>query len=271
MIIIGEKINGFIPSTKRAIEAHDDEAIRALARGQQQYKADYLDVCAGTDPEVERETMEWLIGLAQEASDLPLCIDSSDPQLIVDLLPLAKRPGMINSVSMEEGKVETIFPAVADTDWKIIALTCDNDGIPDDAEKKLAIARRIVEAADAHGIARDRLFIDPLVTTMATKPESLVNFSAGIKAIHEEFPEVHFTSGLSNISYGMPYRKTINMQFLCLAMAAGMDSAIMNPMSEDMQAVLYATNALLGNDLFCMGYLNAYREGLFPVKPDPED
>lgn len=268
MIIIGEKINGFIPSTKKLIEARDDEGIRELARGQERCKADYLDICAGTDPEVERETMEWLIGLAQEASDLPLCIDSSDPQLIVDLLSLANKPGMVNSVSMEEGKIEAVFPAVADTDWKIIALTCNNDGIPDDPQVKLEIAGQIVAAADEAGIARDRLYIDPLVTTLATKADSLVNFSEGIRVIHEAYPEVHFTSGLSNISYGMPYRKAINMQFLSLAMAAGMDSAIMNPMSEDMQAVLYATDALLGNDMFCGRYMMAYREGLFPVKPE---
>ena len=268
MIIIGEKINGFIPRTKQAIDAHDDEYIKEIAKGQEETHADYLDICAGTDAESEKETMEWLIGLAQEVSTLPLCIDSSNPELIVELMPLCNKPGMINSVSMEEGKIETIFPAVADKDWKIVALTCDNDGIPDDAPTKLKIADELVAAADEYGIAHDRLFIDPLVTTMATKSDSLLNFCEGIRVIHEKYPDVHFTSGLSNISFGMPYRKAINMQFLSLAMNAGMDSAIMNPMSKDMQATLHATAALLGQDDFCMEYITAYNEGLFPVQPE---
>lgn len=267
MIVIGEKINGFIPRTKKAIEERDEAYIRKIAADQQAAHADYLDICAGTDEDVEKETMEWLVGLVQEASSLPLCLDSSDPALLVELMGLCEKPGMVNSVSLEEGKIETVFPAVAETGWKVIALTCDNDGIPDDAPTKLAIADKIVAAADEYGIEHGRLFIDPLVTTVATKPDSLVNFVEGVRAIREKHPDVHFTSGLSNISYGMPCRKAINMQFLCLAMNAGMDSAIMDPTSADMQAALHATAVLLGQDSYCLEYISAYREGLLPVKP----
>ncbi len=94
------------------------------------------------------------------------------------------------------------------------------------------------------------------------------SFVEAIKMIRAEFPNVHITSGLSNISYGMPYRRGINMQFLCLTMNAGMDSAILDPLDPFMQTVIYATDALLGNDDYCMEYLTAYREGLLPVKPE---
>ncbi|MDR2197221.1 MAG: methyltetrahydrofolate cobalamin methyltransferase [Coriobacteriales bacterium] len=267
MIIIGEKINGFIPKTLAAIQEKDADYIRSIAKGQTEGGADYLDICAGVAPELERETMQWLIDITQETVDTPLCLDSSDPQLLMELMPLAHKPGLINSVSKEEGKTEAVFPVIAGSDWGVIALTCDNNGIPDDPKIKLEIARKIVAEADEAGIKRERIFFDPLVTTLATKQDSLLNFTEGIARIRAEFPEVHFTSGLSNISFGMPYRKAINMQFLCLAMAAGMDSAIMDPMSPDMQATLKATDALLGNDEYCMDYLTAYREGLFPVKP----
>jgi 5-methyltetrahydrofolate--homocysteine methyltransferase len=267
MIIIGEKINGFIPKTLAAIKAKDEEYIRFIAKGQTEGGASFLDICAGVAPEIERETMEWLIGIAQDESDVPLCLDSSDPQLLVDLIPLVKKPGMINSVSKEEGKTETVFPVIAGTDWSVVCLTCDTNGIPDDPKVKLEIAKVIVAEADAAGIKRGNLYFDPLVTTLATKGDSLQNFIQGIALIKAEFPDVHFTSGLSNISFGMPYRKAINMQFLSLSMAAGMDSAIMDPMSPDMQATLKATNALLGNDDYCMDYLMAYRNGLYPVKP----
>jgi 5-methyltetrahydrofolate--homocysteine methyltransferase len=267
MIIIGEKINGFIPKTLAAIEAHDESFIKNLAKAQVEGGADFIDVCAGTAPEIERETMEWLMGLIQEVVDTPLSIDSSDPQLIVDLLPLANRPGLINSISLEEGKCETVFPVIADTEWSVVCLTCDRKGIPDDPQVKYEIAKQIIDQAAAFGITHERIFIDPLVTTLATKQDSLTNFSDAIRLIKADYPDVHFTSGLSNISFGMPYRKAINMQFLALAMAAGMDSAIMDPTSSDMQATLHATNALLGDDEYCMDYLSAYRSGLFGAKP----
>lgn len=266
MIIIGEKINGFIPKTLAAIESRDEAYLCELARSQAEHGATYIDVCAGTAPEVERETMEWLINLVQATVDTPLCIDSSDPQVIIDLMPLAKKEGLLNSVSMEEGKCETLFPIIADTKWSVVALTCDGDGIPDDPKVKYDIAKRIIEMADSFNIAHERILIDPLVTTLATKQDSLLSFTEAVRLIKADFPDVHFTSGLSNISFGMPYRKAINMQFLALAMAAGMDSAIMDPTSADMQATMHATNALLGNDEYCMNYLQSFREGLFGNK-----
>jgi 5-methyltetrahydrofolate--homocysteine methyltransferase len=267
MIIIGEKINGFIPKTLAAIEAKDAAYIKELVQGQTDGGADYLDICAGTAPEIERETLEWLIGLAQDTVDTPLCLDSSDVNVLVDMMKLAARPGIINSISLESGKCETILPAIAGTEWGVIALTCDNNGIPDDPAVKLEIAKELIAKAAEHDIDQERIFIDPLVTTLATKQDSLANFTEAIALIRAEFPRVHFTSGLSNISFGMPYRKAINMQFFALAIAAGMDSAIMDPMSADMQATLFATDALLGNDEYSMNYLQAYRSGLFGVKP----
>ncbi|MDR2035888.1 MAG: dihydropteroate synthase [Coriobacteriales bacterium] len=268
MIIIGEKINGFIPKTLKAIEARDGDYIKEIALAQQECGADFIDICAGVAPEVEMETMEWLIGLVQEVCTVPISLDSSDPQIIVNCIPLCSQPGLINSVSMEEGKTGTVFPVIADTDWKVVCLTCNQEGIPDDGQTKFAIARDIVACARSYGIADDRVYIDPLVTTLGTKSDSMVSFVEAIELIRAEFPEVHITSGLSNISYGLPYRRGINMQFLCLTMNAGMDSAILDPMDPYMQSVLYATNALKGNDPYCMEYLGAYRDGLLPVKPE---
>ncbi|MDR3307778.1 MAG: methyltetrahydrofolate cobalamin methyltransferase [Coriobacteriales bacterium] len=266
MIIIGEKINGFIPRTLEAIQTKDEDYIRHIAQGQADGGAHYLDICAGVAPELERETMRWLIDIAQATVDTPLCLDSSDPQVLLEMMELAKKPGILNSVSLEEGKCEAVLPAIANTEWQVIALTCDNNGIPTSPAIKYQLAKKLIEQAAEWGIDASRIFIDPLVTTLATQGDSLISFNEAIRLIKAEFPMVHFTSGLSNISFGMPYRRAINMQFLALAMAAGMDSAIMDPLSPHMQATLYATNALLGNDEYCMDYLTAYREGAFGTK-----
>jgi 5-methyltetrahydrofolate--homocysteine methyltransferase len=262
MIIIGEKINGFIPSTLKAIEAKDDKFIRDLAEKQTKYGSAYIDVCAGTDPEIEHETLEWLIGLVQETTETPLSIDSSDVSTIIDMMPLAKKPGLINSVSGEGDKCEKLFPVIADTEWNVVALTCDDEnGIPSDPNIKAKIASDIIEKAAALGIAQDRIFIDPLVTTLATTGDAFTSFGDAVRIIKDKYPDVHITSGLSNISYGLPYRRSINRVFLTLAMAAGMDSAIVDPIAEDMRAAIYATEALLGKDDYCMNYLSAFRSG----------
>jgi 5-methyltetrahydrofolate--homocysteine methyltransferase len=266
MIIIGEKINGSIPATAKAIANRDEAFIRNLALKQTEMGADYLDVAAGVAPEIERETLSWLITIVQDAVDTPLCIDSSDCNVILDMIPLAKKPGMLNSVSEEHGKCEILLPKVADSEWKIVALTCDNKGISSDPKVKFDIAVTIVEKAKQYGIAVDRLFIDPLVTTISTNSNSLLSFNETLISIKNQYPEIHITSGLSNISFGMPYRKAINQQFLTLAMNAGMDSAIMDPTSEDMRTTLYAVDALLGRDRNCRKYLTAFRKGLIGPK-----
>jgi 5-methyltetrahydrofolate--homocysteine methyltransferase len=266
VIIIGEKINGSIPSTAKAIQEKNEVFIRNLAVRQSEMGADYIDVAAGTSPELERETLTWLINIVQDAVETPLCIDSSDCNVILDMIPLAKRPGMLNSVSEEHGKCEILLPRVADSEWKIVALTCDNRGISEDPRVKFDIAVTIVEKAKKYGIAVDRLFIDPLVTTISTNGNSLLSFNETLASIKNKYPEIHITSGLSNISFGMPFRKAINQQFLTLAMAAGMDSAIMDPTSDDMRATLYAVDALLGRDKNCRKYLNAFRKGLIGPK-----
>ncbi|MDR1179788.1 MAG: methyltetrahydrofolate cobalamin methyltransferase [Spirochaetales bacterium] len=266
MIIIGEKINGSIPSTAKAIANRDAAFISNLAVRQTEAGADYLDVAAGASPELERETLAWLINVVQDAVDTPLCIDSSDCNVILDMIPLVKKPGLLNSVSEEHGKCEILLPRVADSEWKIVALTCDNNGISLDPRVKFDIAVTIIEKARGYGIAVDRIFIDPLVTALSAKGESLLSFNETLVSIKNKYPEVHITSGLSNISFGMPYRKAINQQFLTLAMAAGMDSAIMDPTSDDMRTTLYAVEALLGRDRNCRKYLSAFRKGLIGPK-----
>ena len=266
MIIIGEKINGSIPSTAKAIAERDEKFIRNLARRQTDCGADYLDVNAGTAHEHEAETLRWLMGIVQDEVDTPICIDSSSPESILDAILLAKKEGMINSVSDEARKCERLFPGVAKTGWKIIALTCDDNGIPTDPGIKREIAGTIIEKAAAEGIEQDRLYVDALVNTIATTPLAQLSFSEAVRGIKEEWPDVHFTSGLSNISFGMPFRKAINMSFLVLAMNAGMDSAIMDPTNPDMLAALYATRLMLNDDEYCADYLTAYRDGLFGAK-----
>lgn len=145
MLIIGEKINGTIPSVKAAIEAHDEEFIRNLAIKQAEAGASFIDVCASTAPEVEVETLKWLMDIVQDATDTPLSIDSPNPRAIEEVFKYAKRPGLINSVSAEGDKCEVIYPLIQGTEWQVVALTCDDKGIPSDVQTRVDIAKSIVK------------------------------------------------------------------------------------------------------------------------------
>lgn len=261
MLVIGEKINGAIRSVGEAIAKRDEAFIRALVQRQVDVGVDYLDVCAGTSPDQELEALKWLIEIVQGETDTRLCVDSPNAQIIEAVLPMVKRDGLINSVSGEGDKGDVIFPLLQGNEWNVIALTCDNDGIPETAEKKVAIANALIAKAAAYGIGPERIFIDPLVLSLAAVNDCMLTFMDAVREIKRQHPTVKTVSGLSNISYGLPYRKIINLNFLTLALSAGMDAAIINPEDRDLYASIYAVEALLNRDRHCRKYNKAYRAG----------
>lgn len=276
MIIIGEKLNGSIPSVAKAIAERDADLIRERARMQAEAGATFLDVCASVEEAVEVETLKWMIDLVQEVTDTPICVDSPSARSCVAAIPFCKRPGLINSVSLEGDKIDTIFPVIADTDWECVALLCDNDGIPDSVERRMKIFFGIMEKAKQYGIAPSRLHIDPLVVTLGTDQIALTVFADCCRRIKYEYPEIHITSGLSNISFGLPVRKNINQAFMVLAMNAGMDSAIVDPTNKNMIGMIYATNALLERDEYCLQYIDKFgnkasEEAAQPAPASPLD
>ena len=262
MVIIGEKINGAIPFVAEAIRSRNNTAIQGLAVAQTEAGAAYLDICAGTNPELEYDTLAWLLKEVQEVSSLPICIDSPDPGIILKVLPLIRAPGIINSVSGEGDKCEKLFPFLSQNPaWKVIVLTCDDSGIPANSGEKTRIAFQLIKKAGEYGIVPERIFIDPLVLSLSTVNDAMLQFMEAIRKIRAVYPTIRFTSGLSNISYGMPARGLVNRNFLTLALSVGMDSAIMDPTNRAMIETIFAAEALLGMDRFCQRYNKAYRAG----------
>jgi 5-methyltetrahydrofolate--homocysteine methyltransferase len=266
MIIIGEKLNGSIPSVAKAIVEKNEEFIRDLARKQAEAGADFIDICASVPEVRELKVLEWMIGLVQDACDTPICIDSPSVKACAGAMQFCKKPGLINSVSGEGDKVDTIFPLIANNEWECIALLSDDKGIPRTAERRVQIFMDIMKKADEHKISADRLHIDPLIETLCASENGIATITETIKKVKELYPEIHVTGGTSNISFNLPARKYINQAFIILAMDVGMDSAILDPLNKDMMGLLYATEALLGKDDYCIGYINAFRKGLFEGK-----
>ena len=265
MIIIGEKINGAIPSVAQAIQNKDADWIRDLAKRQSEAGADYIDVCSSV-PDKDVETLKWLIDLVQETCDTRICIDSASAKSIVEAIPFCSKPGIINSVSMEGDKIDTVFPVIADTKWECIALLSGKKRITEDVEERIEIFEQIMEKVKEYHIAPSRMHFDPLVFSVATNPESYLGYAQVTRYIKKAYPQVHVTSGLSNISFGIPSRKTMNQAFLVLAMQAGMDCCIVDPTNRDMVGAIYATEALLGEDEYCIEYIGGYHENRFGIK-----
>ena len=268
MIIIGEKINGAIPSIKQAIAERNEALIVERTLAQAAAGADFLDCAPSTATEIEYDTMVWLIGLMQGCTDTRLCIDSPNAKLLARIIEEEhlQKPGMVNSVNEEGDKCETIFPLIAGTTWEVVGLTCDKNGIPADPEKKLEIAKRIIDKAVKYGVTLSQLHIDPCVMALATMPTAMEDFIYCIENIHAYAPEVKVTGAISNISFEMPARKYVNTNCMAYAIAAGLDSAIMDPCSTDMMGTIYACEALKMKDKGGRKYNRAYRKGLFGQK-----
>ncbi len=268
MIIIGEKINGAIPSIKEAIARRDEELIKERVKAQAETGAHYIDCAPSTAPDEEYDAMVWLIQLIQEVTDLPICIDSPNAKLLARILEegWVRKPGMVNSVNEEGDKCETLFPLIAGTDWNVIGLTCDQEGIPSTVEKKIEIAKRIIDKADHYGVSRENLHIDPCVMALSTMATAMADFEKAIVGIHTYAPTVKVTGAVSNISFEMPARKYVNACCMAYTISAGLDSAIIDPCNVDMISTIYACEALCMKDKGGRKYNRAYRAGKIGVK-----
>ena len=266
MIIIGEKINGSIPSVAKAIAEKDADFIRNLAKAQTEAGATFIDVCASVEDSIELETMKWLIDLVQEVTDTPIAVDSPNVHTCIEAMKFCNKPGLFNSVSLEGDKIDVAFPAIADTKWQVVALLNDDTGISKTAEQRLDVFDRLMAKAKEYNIDPSRFHIDPIIEMLCTSEDGINMVNNVIGTIKEKYPTIHVTGAVSNISFNLPVRRIVNQAFTVLAMNAGMDSAILDPLNQDLMGMIYATEALMGEDEYCMEYIGAYREGIFGAK-----
>jgi cobalamin-dependent methionine synthase I len=262
MIIIGEKINSTLKAVRPAIENYDVAVIQDLAKKQVAAGASYIDVNAGMFIDDEPQRLEWLVNTVQEVIDVPLSIDSPNPAAIAQALKATKvKKPVINSITGEKERFNAILPLVLKHDTGIIALCMDDSGMPETVDERVTIAERLIEKLTGQGVNIEDIYIDPMVRPIGTGSHYGVVAIETIRKVKSEFPKVHITCGLSNISFGIPARKLMNQTFLVAAMSAGMDGAILDPLDKKLMSFLYAAEALLGKDDFCMNYLSKYREG----------
>jgi 5-methyltetrahydrofolate--homocysteine methyltransferase len=265
MLIIGELINCTRKKIRAAVEAKDADYIKEIAAKQAKAGAGVLDVNGGVAGR-ELECLTWLVNVVQEVTDLPLCLDSSDPDAIRAALKLCKQPPMINSITDEPARWNALIPVIKEHKLRTIALCMSESGTPTSVKDRVATASRLVDRLTAEGLSLDDIFVDACVMPVSAEPESGRFLAAAIGEITVRYPGVHTSVGLSNVSFGLPVRKLLNQVFLVLLMSRGLDAAIADPCDEQLMKNILAAEALLARDEFCAGYLRAYRQGkLEPV------
>ncbi|UCF92663.1 MAG: methyltetrahydrofolate cobalamin methyltransferase [Desulfobacterales bacterium] len=263
MIIVGELINASRKSVAAAIENQDPAVIQKIAADQAEAGAHYVDVNAGVFVGREADYLKWLVTTVQAAVDVPCSIDSPDPKAIEAALSVHRGTAMINSISLEKERYDAILPIVAGADLKVVALCMSDEGMPKTVDDRMAIADKLVNGLLRNNVALENIYVDPLVQPVATRDDFGIEFLKAIEKIMTTYEGIHTLCGLSNISFGLPERKFLNQTFMTMAIAKGLDGAIVNPLDSKMMASIIAAEALMGKDEFCMNYLTAFRAKKF--------
>jgi len=256
-VMIGEKIN---PTGRKKLAAalteNNLDYVRQLAENQVAWGADILDINVGVPGIDEVAAVKNLVEILAAAVDVPFCLDSANPEVLsVGLLAAPGKP-LVNSVSGEEKKLETILPLVKDRGAAVIGLTMDDNGIPKTPEERLAVAEKILKRASRIGIPTEDVIIDPLVLTAGSDSKAGLVTLQTVELLRKEFG-VNINLGASNISFGLPERPTINAAFLTLAIQLGATCSITDPMK--LGQTVKAADLLLGRDENSMRYLKYFR------------
>lgn len=263
MKIIAEKINGTRKRVAQAIQERDVLFIQNLAKQQAAVShTTWLDANAGTAPQREPEDLIWLVETIQSVVDTPIALDSANPKALQAAIKVVKHKPLINSISLEPGRMD-VYPIVAEHKCPAVALALDEKGIPKTKQERIDTIGRLLNKTRPMGIKDEDLYFDPLAMTIGTGQENALLFFDTVREIRKQFPAVHITCGLSNISFGLPARSFVNRIFLALSMQAGMDCAICDPNNQDIQTTILATELLLAQDKHCLNFTRAFRAGVF--------
>jgi len=259
MLIVGEKLNSSIPKTLEAMLDGDMEYLVQLTLAQVEKGANFLDINTALCGEKEEQIMEQILEMVQAQCTCGIMLDSPNPSLIKKVIDKIKdREIIINSLTLAQ-RFNELVPIIKEYNCGIVGLPIDENGIPETVEKRVVNASRLIEKLCENGVNIEKIYIDVLCEAMAVQDGSAVITLKSIEEIKRLYPKVNTICGLSNISFGLPKRQTINAAFLATAIYCGLDSAIMDITNATLHSTLYAALAMAGKDEYCMDYIRANR------------
>ena len=261
MEIIGERINGMFKDIKEAIIAQDKKVVQDWAVKQTDNGATWLDVNTGASAEDQFAAMKWLINCIQEVVDTPLCLDSTNYDLIEEGLKLCKRPALINSCHADRYKIERVFPMAKTYNAKIIGLAMSEaSGIPKSADDRVALAMELVAAADEFELPLQDLYIDPLILPVNVAQDHPVEAMETIRQVRMlSDPPAKTVVGLSNVSQKCNNRPLINRTMLAMLMACGLDAAIADANDDALMDTAAAARILMNKEIYCDSYADLFK------------
>jgi len=259
-VIIGERIN---PTGRKklgeALLAGDMEMVRREAVAQVQAGAHILDLNVGYPGVDEPVALVEAVKAVMEVVDVPICLDTANPEAMEAALRVYQGKILLSSVTGEAHRLESILPLVKQHGTAVVAMTMDDDGIPTEPEGRLAIARKIVQRAEALGIPRSDIVVDCVCMAVATDGNAGRVALETARLVRQELG-CNLTLGASNVSFGLPDRKPLNAAFLTMAIAAGVNCPIADPTVPEVSQAILAADLLLGKDEYAANYLRAYRQ-----------
>ena len=257
--LIGERIN---PTGRKrfgeALRAGDLSVVKEEAERQVAAGADVLDVNVGAGGLDEPATLVAAVELVMATVDTPICIDSSDPEALVAALRVYDGKALVNSVTAEEASMRAVLPVVAEHGAAVIALPHDESGIPTDPRERLGHAARILETAMALGIPADDVVVDGLAMPVGAEPEAANRALETLRLVRDELG-LATTAGVSNISFGLPERVSLNLAFLAMAIQQGLSAPITDVLSPGLRRLCRGGDVLVAKDPHCRRYVADYR------------
>jgi cobalamin-dependent methionine synthase I len=261
MIIVGEIINTSRKRIEEAVRNRNTAYIMQVAQRQAMAGVHFIDVNAGTFVDKETENLCWLVETVQSVVDLPLSLDSPNPEALSEALKHHKGEPMINSISLEKDRFQTLFPIVTSHPCHVVALCMAQASMPTTMEERVDVGRELILKLTSAGIPIERIYVDPLIQPISVDTNMGIAALGAISKIMEDFPGVNTICGLSNISFGLPERRIINHNFLTLCMSYGLSAVILDPTDRQIMTALITTEMLLGRDEYCESYIEAYQNG----------
>ncbi|MDD5127580.1 MAG: dihydropteroate synthase [Dehalococcoidales bacterium] len=260
MLIIGESINASIKPVAEAINQRDGKFVADLARRQVEAGADMLDVNAGAGMRDEAHDLIWLVQTVQSAIEIPLVLDSSNPEALVKVYPECKQRPMLSSLTLEPHCLEVLLPFIKEHDCQVLGMCLGGGTMPKTAEDVFAMAKVLLRKTGEAGLKPEDFYIDVAVMAIAANTKAALKVLDSIRLIKAYEPKVNTVCAVSNVSFGLPRRKLLNRTFIPMLAGAGANAFIIDVRDKDTIAAVIATKALLGYDDFCMNYMRAYRQ-----------
>ena len=260
MFVIGERINGMFKNVRAAIEEGNKGVIQEVARAQIEAGANALDVNVGPAKADPLKALFWLVDTISEVTDVPLSIDNPKYDIQKEIIPRLGSRAIINSCKADPDALDKYMALAAENDAGLVALTIDKQGVPSDVEKRVELGALIGAKAMESGLAMDKLFIDPIilpVNVAPQQPQNVLETLQQLKMLSD--PPPHLNLGLSNLSQNCANRQLINRTYIVMAIVAGLDAAIMDPLDKDLMDAMITAELLLEKVIYCNSFLDAYR------------